>query len=100
MLKYQLDDVCASELETRDSETLPDRAAMSLVNANLAIAVNLAPASSCPSCGKSGVRRVLSHRAIAAANAQQATPISLVVCRGRRRGPGKASRDRAASART
>ena len=75
MLKYQLDDVCASELETRDSETLPDRAAMSLVNANLAIPVNLALASSYPSCG------------------------SLVACGGGRRGAGKASRDRPASAR-
>ena len=93
-MKYQLDNVSACELETRDRETLPDRAAMSLVNAKLAIPVNLALAPSCPSCGKSGA-----DRAIADANAQQATPMSLVACGGRRRGAGKASRDRPASAR-
>ena len=44
MLKYQLDDASAPEVETQDSETPPDRAAMSLANANLAIPFNLAPA--------------------------------------------------------
>ena len=44
---------------------LPDRAAMSLVNANLAIPINLALAAN-----------VLSDGAVAAANAQQQTPIN------------------------
>ena len=52
------------ELEMQCVETLPDRAAMSLVNANLAIPVNLALAAN-----------VLSDGAIAAAGAQQTTPI-------------------------
>ena len=53
---------------TFDQETvvaLPERAAMSLVNANLAIPINLALAAN-----------VLSDGAIAAANAQQQTPIN------------------------
>jgi hypothetical protein len=45
--------------------TLPDRAAMSLVNANLAIPINVALAAN-----------VLADGAIAAANAQQQTPIN------------------------
>jgi hypothetical protein len=64
MLKYKQDGVSADELEMQHVETLPDRAAMSLVNANLAIPINLALAAN-----------VLSDGAIAAANAQQATPI-------------------------
>ena len=44
---------------------LPDRAAMSLVNANLAIPINLALAAN-----------VLSDGAVAAAGAQQNTPIT------------------------
>jgi hypothetical protein len=52
------------EIEAQDVEALPDRAAMSLVNANLAIPVNLALAAN-----------VLSDGAIAGANAQQTTPI-------------------------
>ena len=44
---------------------LPDRAAMSLVNANLAIPINLALAAN-----------VLSDGAVAAAGAQQNTPIN------------------------
>jgi hypothetical protein len=44
---------------------LPDRAAMSLVNANLALPINLALAAN-----------VLSDGAVAAANAQQVTPIN------------------------
>jgi hypothetical protein len=64
MLKHEQDGVSAYELERQDVEALPDRAAMSLVNANLAIPVNLALAAN-----------VLSDGAIAAANAQQTTPI-------------------------
>ena len=52
------------ELELQQVEALPDRAAMSLVNANLAVPVNLALAAN-----------VLSDGAVAAAGAQQTTPI-------------------------
>jgi hypothetical protein len=52
------------ELEMQQVEALPDRAAMSLVNANLAVPVNLALAAN-----------VLSDGALAAAGAQQTTPI-------------------------
>jgi hypothetical protein len=52
------------ELEMQQVEALPDRAAMSLVNANLALPVNLALAAN-----------VLSDGAVAAAGAQQTTPI-------------------------
>jgi hypothetical protein len=52
------------ELEMQHVEALPDRAAMSLVNANLAIPVNLALAAN-----------VLSDGAVAAAGAEQTTPI-------------------------
>jgi hypothetical protein len=52
------------ELDTLAGEPLPDRAAMSLVNANLAIPVNVALAAN-----------VLSDYAIAYANAAQTTPI-------------------------
>ena len=64
MLKHKQDDVSAYELERQHVEALPDRAAMSLVNANLALPVNVALAAN-----------VLSDGAIAAANAQQTTPI-------------------------
>jgi hypothetical protein len=64
MLNYKQDGFSAYELESQRVEALPDRAAMSLVNANLAIPVNLALAAN-----------VLSDGAVAAANAQQATPI-------------------------
>jgi hypothetical protein len=53
---------------TFDQETvvaLPDRAALSLVNANLALPINLALAAN-----------VLSDGAVAAANAEQVTPIN------------------------
>jgi hypothetical protein len=53
------------ELVSERAEVLPERAAMSLVNANLAIPINAAVAAN-----------VLSDGAIAAANAQQTTPIS------------------------
>ena len=55
----------ATELETHAVETLPDRAVMSLVNANLALPINAAIAAN-----------VLSDGAIAAAAAQQQTPIT------------------------
>jgi hypothetical protein len=53
-----------ADLEQQQLSELPNRDAMSLVNANLALPVNLALAAN-----------VLSDGAIAAANAQQATPI-------------------------
>jgi hypothetical protein len=52
------------ELEQVAGEPLPERAAMSLVNANVAIPINAAIAAN-----------VLSDDAIAYANAQQDTPI-------------------------
>ena len=52
------------ELEALAGEELPERAAMSLVNANLAIPVNVALAAN-----------VLSDHATAIAAAQQTTPI-------------------------
>jgi hypothetical protein len=52
------------ELEDQTVEALPDRTAMSLVNANLAIPVNLGLAAN-----------VLSDNAVAAAEAQQTAPI-------------------------
>jgi hypothetical protein len=52
------------ELQELAGEELPERAAMSLVNANLAIPINAAVAAN-----------VLSDNAIAAAQAAQTTPI-------------------------
>ena len=52
------------ELDELAGEQLPERAAMSLVNANLAIPINAAVAAN-----------VLSDDAIAYANAEQDTPI-------------------------
>ena len=52
------------ELEALAGEPLPERAAMSLINANLAIPVNAAVAAN-----------VLSDNAVAWADAQQDTPI-------------------------
>ena len=52
------------ELENLAGEALPERAAMSLVNANLAIPINAAVAAN-----------VLSDGAVAYANAAQNTPI-------------------------
>ncbi|MDP9075607.1 MAG: hypothetical protein M3N98_15845 [Actinomycetota bacterium] len=52
------------ELEDLAGEALPERAAMSLVNANVAAPVNLAAALN-----------VLSDNSTAAANAQQTAPI-------------------------
>jgi hypothetical protein len=53
------------ELESHVGEALPDRAAMSLVNANLALPINLALAAN-----------VLSDGAAAVAGATQNTPIT------------------------
>jgi hypothetical protein len=53
-----------ADIETQQASELPDREAMSLVNANLAIPINLALAAN-----------VLSDGSIAAAGAQQTTPI-------------------------
>ena len=53
-----------AELEALAGEPLADRAAMSLVNANLAVPINLAAALN-----------VLSDNATAAAGAQQQVPI-------------------------
>jgi hypothetical protein len=52
------------ELEELAGEQLPERAAMSLINANVAIPINLALAAN-----------VLSDNAVAAAEAAQNTPI-------------------------
>ena len=52
------------ELDELAGEQLPERAAMSLVNANLAIPINAAVAAN-----------VLSDNALAYANAEQDTPI-------------------------
>ena len=52
------------ELDRQTAEVLPQRAAMSLVNANLALPINLGLAAN-----------VLSDNAVAAAQAQQTTPI-------------------------
>jgi hypothetical protein len=52
------------ELSALAGEELPERAAMSLVNANVAIPINAAVAAN-----------VLSDGAVAAANAAQTTPI-------------------------
>jgi hypothetical protein len=52
------------ELDEMAGEALPERAAMSLVNANVAIPINAAVAAN-----------VLSDNAVAYANAAQTTPI-------------------------
>jgi hypothetical protein len=58
-------ELTAEELEAQDVAELPDREAMSLVNANLALPINAAIAAN-----------VLSDNAVAAAGAQQNTPIN------------------------
>jgi len=54
----------SNELDNQSIELLPDRTAMSLVNANLALPINLALAAN-----------VLSDGSVAAAGATQNTPI-------------------------
>ena len=56
--------VTKEELDSLAGEALPERAAMSLINANIAIPVNAAVAAN-----------VLSDNAIAYADASQETPI-------------------------
>jgi hypothetical protein len=60
----QYRNVTREELDELAGEALPERAAMSLVNANIAIPINAAVAAN-----------VLSDNAIAYANAAQTTPI-------------------------
>ena len=57
--------ITIDELEAQQAEPLPDRAAMSLVNANIAAPINAAVALN-----------VLSDGAVAIANAQQYAPIT------------------------
>ncbi|HEX6712835.1 MAG TPA: hypothetical protein VF066_05600 [Thermoleophilaceae bacterium] len=64
MAEHDYRKLTREELNQLAGEELPERAAMSLVNANLAIPVNLAVAAN-----------VLSDGAVAAANAEQTTPI-------------------------
>ena len=58
------DELTMSELEGQTVEVLPDRAAMSLVNANVAAPINAALALN-----------VLSDNSVAYANAEQYAPI-------------------------
>jgi hypothetical protein len=60
----QQQELSAEELEAQEAAELPDREAMSLINANIAIPVNAAVAAN-----------VLSDGATAYANAIQDTPI-------------------------
>jgi hypothetical protein len=53
-----------TELKHHRVEVLPERTAMSLVNANLALPINVALAAN-----------ILSDASVAAANAEQTTPI-------------------------
>jgi hypothetical protein len=62
--QVQYRQISRDELEQLAGEELPERAAMSLVNANVAIPINVALAAN-----------VLSDGAIAAAEAAQQTPI-------------------------
>jgi hypothetical protein len=64
MAEQQYKKLTREELNQLAGEELPERAAMSLVNANLAIPVNLAVAAN-----------VLSDGSIAYADAEQSTPI-------------------------
>ena len=64
MAEDRTDELTEDELEAEGAEELPDREAMSLVNANLAIPINAAVAAN-----------VLSDGAIAYANAEQDIPI-------------------------
>lgn len=64
MANDQGQELTAEELDQEGAEELPDREAMSLVNANIAIPVNAAVAAN-----------VLSDGAVAYADAAQTTPI-------------------------
>lgn len=58
-------ELTAEEIEQQAGQELPDREAMSLVNANLAAPINAAVAAN-----------VLSDNSVAYANAQQTAPIT------------------------
>jgi len=58
-------EITNEELEAESGEALPDREAMSLINANLAAPVNAAVAAN-----------VLSDNSVAYANAEQTAPIT------------------------
>ena len=60
----QTEGLSPEELDSQQGEQLPDREAMSLVNANIAIPINAAVAAN-----------VLSDGAIAFADAEQSAPI-------------------------
>jgi hypothetical protein len=62
--KGETAELTSEELESQSGEELPDREAMSLINANLAAPVNAAVAAN-----------VLSDNSVAYANAQQTAPI-------------------------
>ena len=62
--KAQDQELTADELEQEEGEELPDREAMSLINANVAAPINAAVAAN-----------VLSDNSVAYANAEQVAPI-------------------------
>jgi len=59
------DELTTEELEAQGGEQLPDREAMSLINANIAAPINAAVAAN-----------VLSDGSVAYANAEQTAPIT------------------------
>jgi len=61
----KFEELTPEEIAEQEAEELPDREAMSLVNANVAAPVNLAAALN-----------VLSDNSVAIANAQQTAPIT------------------------
>jgi hypothetical protein len=63
--EHEYKQLTREELESLAGEALPERAAMSLINANVAAPVNIAAALN-----------VLSDHSIAYANAQQTAPIT------------------------
>jgi len=63
--KAQDQELTADELEQEEGEELPDREAMSLINANVAAPINAAVAAN-----------VLSDNSVAYANAEQTAPIT------------------------
>jgi hypothetical protein len=62
--KAQDQELTADELEQESGEELPDREAMSIINANVAAPINAAVAAN-----------VLSDNSVAYANAEQTAPI-------------------------
>ena len=59
------EELSAEELQAQEASELPDREAMSLINANVAAPVNVAAALN-----------VLSDNSVAVANAEQTAPIT------------------------